>query len=98
MRNILEFAVYAIIELEASQNYADDFVRLRMESFRNFHNGIIISSSHGAGYFQNVVKAFINKDYLETYYEKDPKKRKDNYEHNFYQLITDSKSKFLADR
>lgn len=65
------------------KDFAKEFVLFRGNFFKKYHNGLIISNSHGINYFENVVKYWENPiDYLNNYmlesYEKNVTKKAKN--------------------
>ncbi len=72
--NLLEFSKECNAKLRETSNYdfAKKFVELRGKVFKDYHNGLIISNSHGINYFDNVVKYWDNPiDYLNGYMQEE---------------------------
>ncbi len=61
------YAVMCKFDLDRckNKNFAKEFIKMRSEAYKSFHNGLIISNSHGIDYFNNVIKYWDNPlDYL----------------------------------
>lgn len=46
----------ALLALEPNHKFSKAFVSSRSLAFRTYHDGLIISNSHGINYFDNVIK------------------------------------------
>lgn len=99
-QNLLEYAKYCQKYLNENPNidFAKVFVNLRSFAFNQYHDGIIISNSHGLSYFDNVIKYWDNPD---SYYTPDKdfklnnyikQKYLDNYEYNFILILKKNKN------
>ena len=56
----------------SDKDFAKEFVLFRGNFFKKYHNGLIISNSHGINYFDNVVKYWDNPiSYIEKLTQKD---------------------------
>lgn len=81
----------------SDKDFAKEFVLFRGNFFKKYHNGLIISNSHGINYFDNVVKYWYNPiSYIENLSEKELEKYKnskqrDDYEKNFVLILLENK-------
>lgn len=81
----------------SDKEFAKEFVLIRGNFFKKFHNDLIISNSHGINYFDNVVKYFENPiSYIDGLSEKELEKYKngkqrDDYEKNFILILLENK-------
>ena len=84
-------AEHVILNLEKCKksDFADLYVKYRMESYKIFHNGLILSASHGIDYFNNIIKYYENPDEWLNWGDKD--RRKSIYENNFVLLLKNNK-------
>ena len=64
------------------KDFARTYIDLRTKSFHMFHNKLILSSSHGIGYFENIIKFYDSP----TDYCPKPNGKYD-YEYNFTKLL-----------
>ena len=80
------------------KNFAREFVLIRGNFFKAYHNGLIISNSHGINYFDNVVKYWDNPiSYIENLTEKELEKyingkSRDDYEKIFILILLENKN------
>jgi hypothetical protein len=80
------------------KDFAKEFVLFRGNFFKKYHNGLVISNSHGINYFENVVKYWNNPiSYIENLSEKELQKYKngkqrDDYEKNFILILLENKN------
>lgn len=78
--------------------FAKEFVLIRGNFFKEYHDGLIISNSHGINYFDNVLKYWDNPiSYIEKLTEKELRKyingkERDDYEKNFILILIQNKS------
>lgn len=97
--SLLEFAkaCSALLSCTSDEKFAKEFVLLRGNAFKYFHNELIISNSHGIDYFTNVINYWENPiSYIEKLTEKElslysKKKDKDDYEKNFILILIQNK-------
>lgn len=98
--NLLEGAKVARNYLNdiGDKEFAKEFVLIRGNFFKKYHNDLIISNSHGINYFDNVVKYWNNPiSYVEKLTQKDidnyqKQKCKDDYEKNFILILIQNKN------
>jgi hypothetical protein len=87
-----------LLNCTPEKSFAKEFVLLRGNSFKHFHNGLIISNSHGIDFFSNVIKHWDNPiSYIEKLTEKELQKyingkERDDYEKNFILILIQNKS------
>lgn len=84
--NLLKFAkhIQNILDTCESKDFAKIFVEAKSESFRKYHNGMIISTAHGVNFFKNVIQFWDNP---ELYCNKPEQ----TYEYNFVKIIKNNK-------
>jgi hypothetical protein len=81
----------------SDKDFAKEFVLFRGNFFKAYHDGLIISNSHGINYFDNVVKYWDNPiSYIENLTEKELEKyinskKRDDYEKNFILILLENK-------
>ena len=63
--NALEFSKEAILKLNKTKSFAEEYVSLRMEFCRRFQNGLIFSTRFGADFFNEVSDRIRNKKPIE---------------------------------
>jgi hypothetical protein len=56
MKNFCHHALF-ILSFSRGRNWAEEFVKLRMEFHRKHGHGLILSTWHGIDFFQNVLDA-----------------------------------------
>ena len=87
--SIKTFAEHVLVELDKNpSDFAKKYVEFRTKSYNVFHNGLVVSSSHGADYFKNVVKHFDNPT---EWSAKPDSKAKPDYEYNFTLVLLNNK-------
>lgn len=100
--NLLQYCKWAqsILNTCPREDWVKKFIELRSKAFVTYHNGLVLSNSHGVSYFDNVIKYWDNPEEYHKYdekgkeidykiHDKDPKNI--NYEYNFQLLIKRNK-------
>lgn len=85
------YAEHVISKLDKCKNsdFASTYIHHRMHSFDVFHKGLILSISHGIGYFDNILKYQDDPEKWLDWGDKDRKKV--IYEKNFVTLINNNR-------
>ena len=99
--NLLQYANTCAVALDNVQEkeFAQNFVSMRVAAFNMFHDGLIISNSHGISYFQNIARHWDNPvGYIDGLTEKEiekyaKQKDKSDYEKNFVLVLINNKNK-----
>lgn len=97
--NLLKYCETSVLLLKhsPSKDFASNFINLKSASYHKFHNGLVMSSSHGINYFENVIKYWDNPiSYIDGLTQKEldnyfKQKNKDDYEKNFILLLLQNK-------
>ena len=88
-----------LIDAKVARNYLNDidikcfakeFVLIRGNFFKKYHDGLIISNSHGINYFDNVIKYWDNPiDYLNEYMQEEFEKfcKKNNGKYTLQEYV-----------
>ncbi len=95
--SLLDYAIETVKNMEtiSSVDFAKYFIKRKCESFHLYNEGLITSSSHGADFFQNIIKYWDNPDLYYTPKGQGTLSSKipsDDYEYNFIKLLKNNKN------